>query len=379
MALKDKSPVKIRLKKLTNGNKSLFLDIYDNGIRKREYLKLYLIPEKSEAAKEANEKTMAIAETIRAERVISIQAGRSMFFDARKEARISFADYMADEIKRMQKVRTKDYIRRYKCGEGWVRRYDDKTLLCDINRQWVQGFIGFLSVAEGKHGRRLNQNTIHEYLIYIANMLNIAVREGLIPSNPTKSLSAGDRPKKYDSIKEYLTLEEVKKMMDCPSPGSYNNIRCAFLFACFCGLRYSDIEQLRWKHIRKTKEGLVIDKKLQKTQNTVGIPLNKTAESLLPKRQGEDDRVFKLPKSMSTVEIYIKIWSEFAGIDKHVTFHTSRHTFSVNLLAKGGDIYTLSKLLGHKRVSTTQIYAEIVDENKRKAVELLDINDSSLE
>lgn len=135
MAFKDKSPVKIRLKKLTNGNKSLFLDIYDNGIRKREYLKLYLIPEKSEAAKEANEKTMAIAETIRAERVISIQAGRSMFFDARKEARIPFADYMADEIKRMQKVRTKDYIRRYKCGEGWVRRYDDKTLLCDINRQ----------------------------------------------------------------------------------------------------------------------------------------------------------------------------------------------------------------------------------------------------
>ena len=75
---------------------------------------------------------------------------------------------------------------------------------------------------------------------------------------------------------------------------------------------------------------------------------------------------------MATVEAYIKVWSEFAQIDKHVTFHTSRHTFSVNILAHGGDIYTLQKLLGHKNIATTQIYAEILGINKRKAVDLLD-------
>ena len=92
----------------------------------------------------------------------------------------------------------------------------------------------------------------------------------------------------------------------------------------------------------------------------------------MPERQKDNDLVFTLPKSMVTTEAYIKVWSEFAQIDKHITFHSSRHTFAVNILAKGGDIYTLSKLLGHKKVSTTQIYAEVLGESKKMTIELLD-------
>ena len=102
------------------------------------------------------------------------------------------------------------------------------------------------------------------------------------------------------------------------------------------------------------------------------LPLNKKAAEFLPERDKDNNYVFTLPKSMATTEAYIKVWSEFAGIQKHVTFHTSRHTFAVNILAHGGDIYTLSKLLGHKRVTTTQIYADVLGETKRKTVELLD-------
>ena len=130
--------------------------------------------------------------------------------------------------------------------------------------------------------------------------------------------------------------------------------------------------QLKWKNIRATEEGLVIEKKIQKTQRPIYLPLSKKASNILPERGKESDLVFSLPKSMVTVEAYIKVWSEFAGIEKHVTFHTSRHTFAVNILALGGDIYTLSKLLGHKRVATTQIYAEVLDENKKKTMQLLD-------
>lgn len=77
-------------------------------------------------------------------------------------------------------------------------------------------------------------------------------------------------------------------------------------------------------------------------------------------------------KAGNVVELYIKIWCEFAGINKPVTFHTSRHSFAVNILARGGNIYTLSKLLGYKNITITQIYVDILDKNKRATVDLLD-------
>lgn len=253
-----KSPVKLRFKKLTNGNKSLYLDIYDGGKRKKEYLKLYLLPDKDGAARERNEKTLELANAIKTERLLHLQQNRNSFLTIeRRELSIPFADYMAGEIKRMEQIRTVNYVRRYRTGETWVRRYDAKTPLGSIDKKWIQGFIHFLSTTTGNHGRRLNQNTVHEYLIYIANILNNAVREGIIPTNPTKMLQSADRPRKYESKRDYLTMEELKRMMDVPCPERYNNIRGAFLFACFCGLRYSDLEQLRWKHIRKTEEGYI--------------------------------------------------------------------------------------------------------------------------
>lgn len=370
---KDKAPIKLRRKKLANGNTSLFLDVYIDGQRRKEYLKLYLIPEKNSIAKEQNIKTLEIAETIRAERIINLQANKSEFFQKEnKTLNTPFVKYMEKEVEKMKGIRTQNYIRRYTTSVNWVRKFDCKTALKDIDKRWIQRYLKFLSVTPGKYGKILNQNTIHEYLIYIANVLNNAVREGLITSNPTKSLNVADRPKKYESKREFLTAEEIKKLMDVPSPEKYNNIRSAFLFSCFSGLRYSDIQQLRWEHIKEYKEGVVIEKKLQKTQNMLNLPLGKRAVSFLPERKGDKENIFKLPKSMATVEMYIKLWSEFAKIDKHVTFHTARHTFAVSILTCGGDIYTLSKLLGHKKITTTQIYADILEETKKNTMNLLD-------
>ena len=370
---KDKAPIKLRRKKLANGNTSLFLDVYIDGQRRKEYLKLYLIPEKSSTAKEQNIKTLEIAETIRAERIINLQANKSEFFQKEnKTLNTPFVKYMEKEVEKMKGIRTQNYIRRYTTSVNWVRKFDSKTALKDIDKRWVQRYLKFLSITPGKYGKILNQNTIHEYLIYIANVLNNAVREGLITSNPTKSLNVADRPKKYENKREFLTAEEIKKLIDVPSPEKYNNIRSAFLFSCFSGLRYSDIQQLRWEHIKEYKEGVVIEKKLQKTQNMLNLPLSKRAISFLPERKGDKEMIFKLPKSMATVEMYIKLWSEFAKIDKHVTFHTARHTFAVSILTCGGDIYTLSKLLGHKKITTTQIYADILEETKKNTMNLLD-------
>ena len=372
----SKSPVRLRKKKLSSGNYSLYLDIYSGGKRKKEYLKLYLVPEKTKVAKEENKNTMMVAETIKAERLLSVQSDKSKFFMSdRKELKMPFADYMAHEIERVGKIRTANYVRRYRTGERWVRRFDDKTSLGDVDEKWIKDFIVFMSSVKGHRGKLLNQNSIHEYLIYVANVLNNAVREGIIPFNPTKKVSASDKPKKYGSKRDYLTAEELKRMMEVPVPEKGNDMRRAFLFACFSGLRYSDIQQLKWSDIKQKGEETVVEIRMQKTKEMLYLPLNKKAIGFLPER-GERKIVFDLPKSMVTVEAYVKVWSEFARIEKHVTFHTSRHTFAVSILTYGGDIYTLSKLLGHKRVTTTQIYADVISEKKKKTVELLDAFDN---
>jgi site-specific recombinase XerD len=253
-----------------------------------------------------------------------------------------------------------------------VKRFDATTSLEHINKLWIQRFIYFLTTAPGTHGKTLNPNTTHEYLLYVANTLNTAVRKGIIQSNPTKSLSASDRPKKYETKRAFLTFDEIKKLLNTPSPSKYNPIRQAFLFSCFCGLRYSDLQQLKWCHILNTKEGVIIDKQIQKTKERLVLPLSNIATRFLPERREQDSLVFTLPKSIATTEMYLKVWTEFAGIDKHVTFHTARHSFAVNILTNGGDIYTLSKLLGHKKVATTQIYADVLEKTKQKTMNLLD-------
>lgn len=368
---KDKTPVKLRRKKLANGNTSLYLDIYKDGQRKKEYLKLYLIPEKNNKAKEQNKKTLEIAETIKAERIVSVQSSKSKVLSEVKTD-IPFVDYIEKEIERLKGIRTQNYIRRYTSSMRWVRRFDNKTSLYNINKVWIQNYIHFLSTTPNKYGKILNQNTVHEYLIYIANILNNAVREGIISDNPTKKLSSADRPKKYDSKRAFLTTEELKRLIDTKAPQKYNHIRGAFLFSCFCGLRYSDIVQLKWKHIKSSNGNVIIEKQLQKTKEMLYLPLSSKATSFLPERGNDNENVFNLPKSLTTIEAYIKVWAEFAGIDKCVTFHTARHTFAVSILTCGGDIYTLSKLLGHKNVTTTQIYADIIESTKKKTMELLD-------
>jgi integrase len=371
--IKDKSPVKLRQRKISNGNASLYLDIYEGGVRRKECLKLYLVPERSESAKEQNQKTLKVAETIMAERLLNIQSKKSnVLQQENKLLQLPFTEYIEKEIEKLKEIRTQDYIRRYTSSVRWIKRFDSKTTLGNINKGWIQRYIHFLTVTPGKYGRRLNQNTIHEYLIYVANILNNAVREGLIQNNPTKELSIADRPKKNESRRDYLTIDEIKKLINIPSPKKYNNLRNAFLFSCFCGLRYSDIEQLKWGDIKEKDGEYCIEKKIQKTKEDLYLPLSKTALGFLPERKEKNKLVFDLPKSMTSVEEYIKVWTEFAEIDKHVTFHTARHTFAVSILTCGGDIYTLSKLLGHKNVTTTQIYADILEKTKKNTVDLLD-------
>ena len=150
-------------------------------------------------------------------------------------------------------------------------------------------------------------------------------------------------------------------------------VKRLFLFSCFTGLRYKDIFNLRWKNLKQIDEGVFqIELVQQKTKKPLVVPLSENALQWIPERHmdGDENRIFQMPETSCAYD-YLHKWTEKAGIKKNVTFHVGRHTYATLLLYYGADLYTVSKLLGHTNIKTTQIYAKVMDETKRKAVNLI--------
>lgn len=370
---KRKEPVHLREKPLSSGRTSLYLEINRDGMRRYEFLKLYLTNGKSKEAKQADKKTWELAEAIRAKRVVEL-----------RNSRFGFTDHdngKADVYKYMQMIGRKkpdDSGRRYyQRAELLLRKYSglERLPFNAIDRVFVEGFLLFLekykSTMIGQYKRLkvrgLSENTQYKYFTILKVVINSAVRSGIMSSNPCDNIDNSLKPRQESAEREYLSVEELGKLMET---NPTDHTRKTFLFGCFTGLRHSDIVTLQWEDIKRTEEGLIIRKKQQKTENVVEIPMNKAAISLLPTRK-EKGLIFGDKFTQVHRNKIIKRWVKSVGIDKHITFHCSRHTFATLLISKGADLYVVSKLLGHTNIETTQIYAKVVDESRRKAVDLL--------
>ncbi len=183
-----------------------------------------------------------------------------------------------------------------------------------------------------------------------------------------------DKPSKPASNRQYLTMQEIRSLAALTPENAYEKaVLPAFLFSCFCGLRLSDIEALTWGKIKTMSDGTKqVDLTQIKTRGKLYLPLSANALKVMPEKGKAkySDLVFNLPKRCM-IQKYLRIMIARAGIEKNITFHCARHTFATLDLAYGADLYAVSKLMGHKRITTTQIYAKIVDESKRKAVDLI--------
>lgn len=158
------------------------------------------------------------------------------------------------------------------------------------------------------------------------------------------------------------------------TPCDDGELKKAFLFACFTGLRLSDIRTFTWNKVLTTPNDSTryIRVRMLKTQQVVNVPLSKDALGYLREMEDGDEPIFRLSSAASVIEQRLAEWAKKAGIEKHVTFHVSRHSYATMMLTIGVDIYTVSKLLGHKNVATTQIYAKIIDQKKIDAVNMMD-------
>lgn len=363
---KDKEPIRLREKKLKSGNVSLYLDYYRNGKREYEFLKVYLIPEKTREDKDRNKQTRQLANAIKAKRIVELQTGE-YGLSSRHTTDALFYPYFVAMCQARARLSRSAMSNWGSCLKH-LRAYDNNVRLtfADITPQWVQGFKDYLdgraSAWNETRQQRLAPNTKFNYFRRLKSCLRHAVEDKIIPVDPSLKV---ENFKAEESSRMYLTIEEVQRLVqtDC----GYRNIRAAFLFSCLTGLRRSDIVKLTWGEVHHQGEFARIIFRQKKTSGQEYLDITPQAAELLGERGKDTDKVFVLPAFYSTNRV-VQEWVLRAGINKKITFHCARHTFATMMLDLGTDIYTVSKLLGHRELSTTQIYAKVLDKSKQKAV-----------
>ena len=364
-SIKVKEPIRLRTKELANGSKSLYLDIYRNGKRTYEYLKMYLIPETDRNARQQNETTMAAANAIKSKRIIELTSGEAGIMNHKDK--VYLLDWM-QLYKEEQKKRGKKNIGQIKSVTDILKEYaGERFTLNQIDLTFCHGYIDYMLTNYRPKGKPISASTRNTYYQIFNGALNAAVRAKRILKNPFNEMEKSEKPKMPESVRSYMTIEEVRSLIATPMQNE--GVKSAYLFSCFCGLRISDIIGLQWKDVFIDNGQYRLAVAMQKTKEPIYLPLSNEALKWMPERGDKtaDDHVFDLPSGINQL---IKPWAKAAGISKRFTFHTARHTFATMMLTLGADLYTVSKLLGHTSVKMTQVYAKIVNKKKDDAVNL---------
>lgn len=367
-----KEPVRLREKKLASGGVSLYLDFYVNGRRSYEFLKLYLVPEKSRTDKERNRQTLQLANAIKAKRIVETQSNAHGFAPSRDASKVRFFDFFRSCCEDERKEGSRgSYDHWMSCLHHLeVFERDNLITFAKVTPEWVRGFRDYLDRRavtwsrygfERKGGKGLSETTKLGYFNKLKTALGVAVKRHIIPSNPADEVEGFRR---RDSARMYLTQDEVRRLASTPCGNG--TVRSAFLFSCLTGLRRSDVERLRWEDVHD-QNGLVrIIFTQKKTGGQEYLDIAPQAATLMGDRG--DGLVFSELVSPARTNLILHKWVARAGIRKHISFHCARHTFATLMLDIGTDIYTVSKLLGHRELTTTQVYAKILDKAKQEAV-----------
>lgn len=361
---KIKEPVRLREKKLSDGSTSLYLDIYHNGIRKYEFLKLYLRKETTRSDRDANRTTLAIANSIKSKRIIDIQSGAYNVKLAERN-NVPLFPYIEKHRQQLESRQNTLWDTVCKMIADYAKKED--ITFKHIDTAFCNGFRLYLDTKTNEHSdtsNNIKQGSKHVYFAVFKAILNQAVKDGIIDRSPAINIQ-GFKPS--EAKRTYLTTDEVRKLASTEC--KRDCIKNAFLFSCLTGLRLSDIRALKWGDVTEENGFTRITFRQKKTKWQEYLDINKQAVSLMGERKKNDACVFDLVYSNDHINNIIADWVQKADIDKHITFHVARHTFATMMLNNGVDLYTVSKLVGHRDIKTTQIYAKVIDAEKQKAVE----------
>ena len=360
--------VRLREKKLKSGRLSLYLQYYnsDTNKKKKEYLGLYLIPKpKSLIDKEHNNEIRQLAKSILSKKVIEIQEGR-FGFRSKKFDDLLFLPYFESILEKKRTPSSKSNVSNWESTLVHLRNFTrDDLKLSEVDSKFLNDLKDYLMKENiGRGGRKLSQNSAQSYFKNVLFTIKQAFIDGIIIENPARKIK---NIKYVETHREYLIEEEIQKLFETDCRDS--RIKNSFLFGVLTGLRFGDIEKLEWSQVYHSEDqGWFIRFQQQKTKGSETLHITDQARELLGIESEPNERVFKGLKYSANNNHILHLWVRDAGINKHITFHSSRHTHATLLLTKGVDIYTVSKILGHKQVKTTQIYTKVIDQNKIDAI-----------
>lgn len=336
----------------------LYLDIYVDGRRTWETLGLSVSTDTA-----LNKESMRLAEFARTKREQQIFSGQWGLHDKTrsKMTLYTYLKKMCDgRDKRKDRVcRVISHLEKFPGGK--------EIQLGQVTAAWFKNFQDFLS-----KDCELSEQSASSYAFGIRMALRQAVRENILLDDPSAGIKGISVP---EPDREFLQLAEFQHLAKVPIGGKLGaEVKRAFLFACYCALRISDLKSLRWADIEHAASGAQIIKRQVKTKRKVAIPLHESAWALINDRalHGREEPVFPLlAKSNTDTNKYLIAWTEKAGLQKHITWHAARRTCPTLLHELGVDVYTIQKICGHSKISTTQIYTAVSDQKLREAVNTL--------
>lgn len=371
--------MKITLKerKLASGKISLSIEYYKGSettpegkrrhIRENENLKMFLYGEPTSAReKKKNKETLIVAKKILAIREAEFYQGRFNIKNTSKSKR-RFLDFFIEKTEEKSDS-AKNYGNWTATLVHLKRCIPASTIFEEVDESFVKRVRNYFDKeAHTKSNLPLALNSKYSYFNKFKAALRAAFNEGYLSINYATKVKSFEQA---ESQREYLTFQELKNLArtDC----KYEILKKAFIFSCLSGLRWSDINAMTWSEVRDEKEDVSrINFRQQKTDGVEYLYISKQARDLLGERKEPQDRVFVGLKYSAVYNNEIVRWCNRAGISKHITFHSARHTNAVLLLENGADIYTVSKRLGHREIRTTAIYAKIVDLKMKEASNLI--------
>lgn len=373
--------VALRQKKISKGRKSLYLDFYPpiphpktGEPTRREFLQLYINEKpKTPIDKQHNTETLQIAESIRQNRENSLNKPEIYSPYEKEQLRLKklgeqcFVEYFKKLADKRKSSNHDNWIAAF----NYLYEFTNGTLkFSELNQKTLEDFKEYLLTTKSNRSKKatLSQNSAVSYFNKVKAALKQAYQDEILQYD----LNAKLKPiKAAETRREYLTLEELNKlaMTDCNNP----LLKRAALFSALTGLRFSDIKKMIWGELEYINgQGYFLNFDQKKTKGVEVLPISEQAYSFTeglenPKYMQQDKAVFEGLKYSAYQNKHLFQWIGAAGITKDITFHSFRHTFATLQLSNGTDIYTISKMLGHKNLKTTQLYAKIVDETKRTA------------
>lgn len=379
---------KLGAKILSNGRReSLFLDsylgftvdtsktgrTYKRVINRRQFLKLYLFTSPQNAAeRQHNKETLALAKKIRYEKsqqLLEVSEGYLL----RKQCDINFLDFFAEYISHYQKKdrnvmrlalnRFCDFLQ----DKPECKHFTSGIKPRQLTKEMMLCFAKYLqSRSKGGGAKTIFQR--------FKTVINHAIEQDVLQKNPCQGVTI---VVDNDLLrKDILSAEEIRKLIDTHYDGENAEVRRAFIFCLYCGLRFCDVRELTFANIDVSNQLLRFEQNKTKGHSAnsgVVIHLNHNLFRLIGATETKEKNapVFALP-SYSTASLALKKWVTTAGISKHITWHCARHSFATKLVANGVDIRTVASLLGHSGLAHTSKYTHTVDRLKADAINSLD-------